>query len=195
MAVVLDSLTAEFKRTVFIKPPDLVRQITAIPRSIVTFNILNGVISAKPLNDTAELIIGLSLEPNFAYRWIDLMWSLDQDAAFDWNNRGYIEITNGIRNLEAGMTQRHVVVMDDVTVVPGPSERIIARTGVDPVVRYIIQTTQISGSAPIITFKASNETAAAALAGTTNFYCSFYEYDIEQVETYPVHYAQLVLDR
>ncbi len=197
MAVVLDSLTATFRRTVFVKPPDMARLVTAIPRAIVTFNVFNGVISAKPLNDTAELIIGMSVDPSFAYRWIDLMWSLDVDAAFDWNARSYVELTNAIRNLETGMTLRHVVVSDDVTVVPGPSERIMARTGVDPVVRYIIQVPPSApvGTAPVITFKASNETAAASLAGVTSFYASFYEYDVEQVEMFPIHYAALTLDR
>ncbi len=195
MAVVLDSLVATLKRTVFIKPPDMVRQYSAIPRAIVTFNILNGVITAKPVNDTAELIIGLTLDTSFAYRWIDLAWDLTQDVAFNWNNRGYIEITNAIRNLENGMTVRYVVVMDDVNIVPTAAQRIMARTGVDPLVRFIIQTTQESGFAPVITFKASNENVAVGAAGTTNFYCSFYEYDIEQVEMYPVHYAQLQLQR
>ncbi len=195
MAVVLDSLAATFRRTVFLKPPDMLRQLTAIPRAIVTFNILNGVITAKPVNDTAELIIGMTLDTSFAYRWIDLAWDLTQDVAFNWNNRGYVEITNGIRNLVSGMTQRHVVVMDDVNIVPTAGERIMARTGVDPLVRYIIQTTQESGFAPIITFKASNENVAVGAAGTTNFYASFYEYDIEQVEMYPVHYAQLQMIR
>ncbi len=198
MAVVLDSLTATLRRTVFVKPPDMLRQLTAIPRAIVTFSILNGVISIKPVNDQQELIIGISLDGNFAYRWIDLMWSLDQDVAFDWNTRGYLELTNAIRNLELGMTLRHVVVLDDVTIVPGAGERIMARTGVDPVpaMRYIIQTpAAFPASSPIITFKATNQTAAAGVAGTTNFYASFYEYDIEQVEMYQMHYASLTLDR
>ncbi len=197
MAVVLTSLTAEFNRTVFVKPPDMQRLFTAIPRSIVTFHILNGVVDAKPVNDQQELIIGLSLDSAFAYRWIDLAFHLSQDVAHDWNARGYLEITNGIRNLEVGMTQNHVIVMDDIVVVPGASERLTARTGVDPVVRYIIQVPPNSplGAAPIITMKASNETAAVGAAGTCNFYASFYEYDIEQVEMYPVHIASLVLSR
>ncbi len=198
MAVVQDFLTATLRRTVFVKPPDLQRQLTAIPRAIVTFAIQNGVISIKPVNDQQELNIGLTLDGNFAYRWIDLMWSLDQDVAFDWNTRGYLELTNVIRNLELGMTLRHVVVMDDVTIVPGGGERIMARTGVDPVpaMRYIIQTPAAFPTAsPVISFKATNQTAAAGIAGTTNFYASFYEYDIEQVEMFPIHYAQLTLDR
>ncbi len=197
MAVVLTSLTAEFNRTVFIKPPDMQRLFTAIPRAIVTFHILNGVVDAKPVNDQQELIIGLTLDSSFAYRWIDLAFHLSQDVAHDWNNRGYLEITNAIRNLEAGMTQNHVIVFDDIVVVPGATERLTARTGVDPIVRYILQVPpgSAAGAAPIITMKASNETAAVGAAGTLNFYASFYEYDIEQVEMYPPHYAALTLHR
>lgn len=198
MAVVQDSLVATLRRTVFIKPPDMVRQLTAIPRAIVTFNILNGVISAKPLNDTAELVISLILDGNFAYRWIELVWSLTQDVAFNWNNRQYLELTNSIRNLEIGATQHHVVVSDDVTVVPGPSERIIARAQqfVSNIPRYIIQTPAVNPQAtPVITFKASNENVAVGAAGTSNFLASFYEYDIEQVEMYPIHFAALTLER
>lgn len=174
------------------------RQLTAIPRAIVTFNILNGVISAKPVNDTAELIIGIGLDGNFAYRWIELVWSLTQDVAFNWNSRAYVELTNAIRNLEISATQHHVVVLDDVTVVPGPSERIIARGQqfVTNIPRYIIQTPAINAAAtPVVTFKASNENVAVGAAGTTNFLASFYEYDIEQVQMYPIHYAALTLER
>ncbi len=174
----------------------MARQYTAIPRAIVTFHILNGVISAKPLNDTAELIVSIVLPQNFAYRWVDLAFHLSQDVAFDWNARAYVELTNAIRNLEIGMTMNHVVVLDDVTVVPGPTERLMARTGVDPVVRYIIQTPAANPQAsPVITMKASNETAAAGAAGVFNFYASFYEFDIEQVEMYPVHFSTLTLSR
>ncbi len=198
MAVVLDSTAATLRRTVFIKPPDMVRQLTAIPRAIVTFNLLNFPITAKPVNDTAELIIGINLDGNFAYRWIELVWSLTQDVAFNWNNRAYLELTNAIRNLEIGATQHHVVVNDDVTVVPGPSERIIARAQqfVSNLPRYIIQTPAVNPAAtPVISFKASNENVAVGAAGTTNFLASFYEYDIEQVEMYPIHYAALTLER
>ncbi len=196
MAIVSVSLLATLRRTVLVKPPDIVRQLTAIPRAILTFNILNGVIAAKPDADSEELTISLILPGSFAYRWVDFVWSLTQDVAFDWNTRGYIEITNGIRNLELGATQHHAVVLDDITVVPGQSERIMARTGVDPVIRYIIQAPSINPLAtPVITFKAVNQTSAIGAAGTTNFFASFFEYDLEQVEAFPVHYAALTLDR
>lgn len=200
MAVVLVSLTATLSRTVFVKPPDELRQYTAIPRAIVNFNILNGVIDAKPLNDTEELIIGIGLDGNFAYRWVDLNFSLIQDAANDWLNRAYIEVTNGIRNLEASATQRHVVTLDDLTRIPVPTEMVAARApagqSVSDLPRYVIQTNPPgSTSSPVITFKATNNTAAAALAGTCNFFASFYEYDIEQAEAFVLNNPQTVFIR
>ncbi len=198
MAVVLDSLSATLRRTVFVKPPDLVRELTAMPRAIVTFNILNGVISAKPLNDTQELIIGMTLDGNFAYRMVDINWSLIQDVANDWLNRGYLELTNAIRNLELSATQRHVMVFDDLTRIPTPTEMIALRGNetVSDIPRYVIQTPSVNPTAtPVITFKATNNTAAAGAAGTTNFYASFLEFDIEQAERFPIHWPSMTLSR
>ncbi len=109
MAVVLTSLSATLTRTVFIKPPDMVRQLTSLPRAIVNFNILNGTIDAKPVNDQQELIVGMTLPSEFAYRMLDMTVSLIQDVANDWSPRAYFELTNAIRNLEVGATERHVV--------------------------------------------------------------------------------------
>lgn len=200
MAIVADSLLATLRRTVFVKPPDLIRELTAMPRALVTFNILNGVISAKPLNDSQELTISMILDGNFAYRWIDLNWSLSQDVAQDWLNRGYLELTNAIRNLEIGATQRHVITMDDLIQIPGGSEMIACRAPsantVSDIPRYVIQTPAVNAQAtPVITFKATNQNVAAGLAGTTNFFASFMEFDIEQAERFPLHWPAMVFQR
>jgi len=195
MAVVLDSLNATLTRTVFVKPPDLVRQFTPLPRAIVNFNILNGVISAKPVNDQQELIIGVTLDGDFAYRMVDFTCSLLQDVANDWNPRGYLELTNALRNLQLGATQRHVLVLEDAIEIPTPVEMWIAteRAGLP---RYVIQTPSAFPSAsPVITFKATNQSAAVGVAGTVNFFMTFLEYDIEQAEYFALHYPTMVLER
>ncbi len=193
MAVVLDSLVATFSRTVFIKPPDAVRGYTAMPRAIVNFNILDGVVSIKPLNDTQELIIGVDLPSNLAYRFLDFAWNVIQDEANQWRPVGYMELTNAVRGLVPGATQRHPIVIQDTTRIPVPTEMWIAegsRSGPPGgMPRYVIQTNpRGSPASPVITFKAMNDTAAAAIAGTTNFYASFLEFDIEQVEAFPIHW-------
>lgn len=199
MAVVLDSLSGEFSRTTFVKPPDTVRGLTSMPRAIVTFSILNGVISIKPLNDTQELIISVTLPGNLAYRFLDLAWSLIQDEANSWRTVAYMELTNAIRGLEVGATQRHPIVINDTTRIPTPVEMWMADSRSSQpagLPRYVIQTNpRGSPGSPVITFKAMNDTAAAAVAGTTNFYCSFMEFEIEQAELYPLHWPSLTYER
>ncbi len=193
MAVVLDSLTALASRTVFLKPTDMVRELTPIPRAIVNFDLLNGVISAKPLNDTAELIVGMTLDSSFAYRMVEASASLTVDVAKDWNNLTYLEITNGIRNLAIGSTQRHGMIKSSGTRIPVPTEIWMLPARQD-VPTYIIQALTATAT-PIVTFKASNDTAAAGAAGTFNCHFSFLEYDIEQAERYPIHYPVLTYGR
>ena len=195
MAVVLDSLNATLTRTVFLKPPDMQRELTPIPRAIVNFNILNGVISAKPDSDQQELIIGVTLDGSFAYKMVDLSWSLIQDVADNWTPRAYIEVTNGIRNLELGATQRHPLLVEDMDRIPTLSEMWVIRVSPEMAMpRYVIQA-RTAAATPVITFKASNSSTSAAAAGTTNFFCSFFEFDIEQVERYPMHFALQVYPR
>ena len=159
-----------------------------MPRAIVNYNLLNGVISAKPVNDTQELTISLVFEQNFAYRFLEMTCSLTQDVANDWSLGCYLEITNAIRNTEQGSTQRHVFVLQDIFR-PGSSEAWIARSvAQDNSPRYLIQTLPSTQAAPVVVFRANNQTADVGAAGTVNFYCSFLEYDIEQVERFPVHW-------
>ncbi len=189
MAVVQDNIIPTLSRTTLIRAPDDVRQWTAWPRAILNFSSLDDTISAKPLNDTQELIVSVVLDPSFAYKLVDFNVSLIQDVAQDWDPRGYIEITNGVRNLPAGSTQRHVLELNDVTRIPVPLEMWIMRPGViEALPRYIIQALS-DVATPVVTVKATNNTAAAGAAGTINVLLRFYEYDIEQVQRFPMHYA------
>ncbi len=197
MAVVTTQLVATLSRTVFVKPPDVVRQFTAIPRAIVNFNILNGVIDAKPVNDSQELLVSFTLDPTFAYKLVDLSMSLVQDVANDWNVRGYLELTNAVRNLELGATERHAVILDDAIQTPGQSEMWIARmAAVHNLPRYVIQAPPGGGGAePVTVFRAVNQNAAVGAAGTMNFFLTFFEYEIEQAEFYALHYPVQVYER
>ncbi len=189
MAVVLDSLATARTRTVFVKPPDDQRQWTAWPRAIVLFNLLNGVISAKPINDQQELLISVVLPGSLAYKFLDMSISLIQDVAQSWTPRAYLEVTNAIRNLEIGATQRHSIVLEDSIRTPVPSQMWVARVAAPELnmPRYVIQTVH-QGAKPVISFKATNQQDPAGAAGTVNFYMSFLEYEIEQVERFPIHY-------
>lgn len=193
MAVVLSALGTTLSRTVFTKPPDMQRMYSPLPRAVVNFDILNGTIDAKPVNDTQELTVSIVLDSSFAYRMVEASASLIQDVAKDWNNLTYLEITNGIRNLAVSSTQRHAMIKSSGTRTPTPVEIWMLATG-QLVPRYMIQA--VTGVAtPVITYKANNDTAAVGAAGTFNCHFTFLEYDIEQAETFFLHYPVLTLER
>ncbi len=189
MAVVQTQLVATLSRTVFVKPPDGVRQFTSIPRAIVNFNILNGVIDAKPVNDQQELLVSFTLDPTFAYKMADVSISLVQDVADSWDPRCYFEFTNTIRNLEIGATQRYPLILEDTIRTPGTDEMWLVRvSAAHNLPRNVFQKpTDSSGAEPVTVLRATNQSAPAAAAGTFNFYVSFFEFEIEQAEYYALH--------
>ena len=195
MAVVSDQLVAAFTRTPFVKPPDLLREWTAIPRAIVNFEILNGTISAKPINDVAEMLIAVDLPVQFAYRMMALNASLSQNQAKDWESIAYLEVTNAIRGLEGGNTQRWPLTVESlvrVSQVASTANLWMARF--DSVIPTDILQSK-DGIAPVIVFKAANIIATAATAGTFNFLATFLEYDIEQAQRFPLHWPTMTYTR
>ncbi len=189
MAVVQDSFLATFSRTGFIKPPDLQRELSAMPRAIVNYSVIQGTVSAKPVNDQQELTVALVFQTTFAYRYAELHAAVLQDVAFDWTNRAYLEIVNGIRNIAGGSVQRHPYILEDIPIMPGAGESWTARVAAEAnSPRYVIQTLPGSQAAPVVTFKCGNQAAAVGAAGTLDFFASFFEYDIEQVERFPIHW-------
>ena len=202
MAIVSDQLVSAFSRTPFVKPPDLAREWTAMPRALVNFEILDGTISAKPLNDTAELLVAIDLPVQFAYRLVSLNCALVQTdngatGAHDWAAFSFLEITNAVRGLQGGNTQQWALTNDFVFDVPGGGgndalEMWIARF------EHVMPTDILQardGIAAVIVFKAANQTAAATIAGSVNFLATFLEFDIEQAQRFPVHWPFMTYSR
>ncbi len=173
----------------------MVREFTAMPRAIVNFDLLDGVISAKPVDDQQELIISMTLDPAFAYRFLELTVALTQNVAQNWQRFGYLELTNAIRNLVAGATQRHLIQNEVLTQVPqGGNQWITHHQAPGNMPRYVVQATA-QQSAPVITFKATDQAAAVATAGVVKFHCAWMEFDIEQAERFPIHWPALTYPR
>lgn len=197
MAVVQDAFTATKTRTVFVKPPDAVRQFTQVPRALVNFTVNDGTVSAKPVNDQQEIAVNIPLDEKWAYRLVDLEINLIQDVANAWNPRGYLEILNGIRNLQPNMTVRQPVIIDDFVRVPTAVQGWMAVQGEDRSPKYIIQAVQgATTMLPIVmNFRATNQSAPAGAAGVLNVFLSFFEYEIEQAEYFALHAPFLVYQR
>ncbi len=194
MAIVLVEETATLTRTVFVKPPDMLRERTSIPRAIVNFTLSNTTLAAKPVSDQEELAILIPLDPQFAYRLVDFNVWVTQDVANDWNDIAYLEIFNGVRNLPAGTVMRHPVAIDDGLRINAPLEMWMGRFAEGARPQYVIQTGP-AGGASIVTFEATNQAAAVGAAGSVGCMITFFEFEIEQAEHVAMHHPLLTYDR
>ncbi len=190
MAVVQDVFVAELNRTVFTKPPDIVRQYSPWPRAIANFSVLNGAVSAKPVNDQLEMQISVVLDPTFAYKMFDWNISVQQDTAFQWDDRAFIEVVDGVKNLPGGNQQRHAVALVDVNDSIATGQMWIANSDTN-IPRYVIQAS--GGNTIFWNFFAINTNNNVGAAGSLNCNFRFWEYEIEQVEYYALHYATMTV--
>ncbi len=164
-----------------------------MPRSLVNFNVDDGVLSAKPLNDTAELFISIVLPVQFAYRFLTFTWDLIQDVAFNWQN-GYMTVTNGIRGIAQGTSHRWHITNPSVDHIVTPVSEMKILHWSDHGPTDILQSI-VAGSSPVIVFKVNNVAAEAGAAGTTSFLATFLEYDIEQAQRFPIHWPTMTYGR
>ncbi len=193
MAVVATDITATLSRTVFQKPPDILRERTAIPRAIVNFTALTS-IDAKPVNDQQELEVQFPLDSAFAYRLIDFNAWVTQDVANDWNPVAVIQVFNSVKNLPPGNVQRHPVALDMSIRIDPALELWMARFEPGAAPLYVFQQ-PFGGAQNTIQLEAFNGTAAVGAAGQFGCFVSFYEYEIEQAEYFALHHSLLAHDR
>ncbi len=193
MAVVTTTLATTLTRTTLVKPPDNIREWGPLPRAMLNFELTSGVLDAKPVNDQQTMTISIILPVSFAYRLVDANVQVDQDVSADWAVNPSLEVVNAIRGLPLGVINRHPwLLLPSFRAALNPVAMITPRSPRQPA--YIMQSIA-QGVAPVITFRATNDTDPAAAAGLVFAYFSFLEYDIEQVQRFPVHYPQTIFDR
>ena len=193
MAIVLDVIPTTLTRTVFVKPPDWVRQRSSMPRALVNFT-ANTTISAKPLNDQQELQATVDLDGQFAYRLVDFSAFVTQDVANNWTPIGYLELFNGIRNLPPNHVNRHPVQLEDTLRIDPAVRMWCARFPHGARPQYVIQVGP-AGGAPILRFETVNESSPAGGTGAFGCHITFFEYEIEQAQYFAMHYPTLVFNR
>lgn len=184
MAIVLTGFQTNFVRVPFIKPPDLARMVTAIPRAVVWFINNAGTLPAKPLNDQQKIQFTNLLPLQFAYRLINAGVNVQVQQSDDWNINGEVIISNSMRGQPLGVSTRHSMegkVGSTFATITGNINYFFSpQTMPTFVVQSIRQNTQAG-----LDFRFGNDAAAAATAGVVNFFAYYYEYDIEQVQMFP----------
>lgn len=184
MAIVLTAFATEFTRVPFLKPPDLVRQLTALPRATVAIITSGGVLPLKPMSDQQKIQFAPTLPTTFAYRLISAGVNVQLGASDDWNVQGELQITNAMRGQPLGITTRHTMTSNNGSTFATITGNVNYFFEPNQMPTFVLQSLR-NNVAPILDFRFGNDAVAASAAGVVNFFCFLYEYDIEQVQAYP----------
>lgn len=175
------------------------RLVSGVPRGMRVFNIFEAAVAAKPLNDTQTLIATTDLiSRNFAYVLAHIYMQLNQDTAFDWNNRGQLRVRNAVpAHGGFGSTlQKYALALEDVTDPTDHAESWIMRPlsllqqGAPS--QPIWNTTLPPTTEMHVSMQFTNSTAAASAAGIMSAGIWLWEYDLAQAQMWPINYASPV---
>ncbi len=169
-----------------------------IPRGMLHFALDGVALDAKPEGDQQHLRISGVLPQGFAYQFVQIGMSIEQDVAANWQSRPMMRIVNWTPDTIAGV---HLVfVLEDsfefadagavspVTVLRGLGEE-----GSHPLAKQIM----FQPGRGIMSFSllAVNEVAAVGAAGTVDFQASFLEYDLNQAVRFGLQTPMPTLSR
>ncbi len=150
------------------------------------------VLALKPVNDTELLSIAGTLNPGFGYVLAEAHCNISQDRAQDWNGFGQLRISQPSPELD-GFDYRMPMQFSNysqdgttlgVTSTRGGGTYSLLHTPIVP---------PTGGSTFSMSF--ANLAAAAAAAGVVDAVVSFWQYDLEQLQFFPVHVATGVYSR
>lgn len=195
MAIVDTIPTLTLTRQPFETPPQYRTMWGAIPRGFLHFALDGVTLDAKPINDDQHLRISGVLPAGFAYQFVQLGLSLQQDVAAAWNARPIMRMVNWTPNSTQGP---HLVWAFEDSFEFGDASAVSAVTitrglhaaGAWPLGHQIIfRQDQVAIS---FSFLAVNETDPAGAAGTLDFLASFLEFDLTQATRYGIQSPQPV---
>lgn len=189
MAIVDTIPTLLITRQPIERPPQSDTMWGAIPRAFVHFRLDGATLDAKPVNDDQHLRISGVLAPGFAYQFMQIGMTLEQDVAASWLNRAIMRLVNWtpsaghgahmVFTLEDGFEFADASAVSAVTVLRG-----LASRGAFPIGHQIIFNP--GGGAISFSLLAVNETDPAGAAGTIDFLASFLEYDLTQATRFGI---------
>lgn len=166
---------------------------SAIPRGLQSF--IAAAETLEAITGGNELLLNLTatLPPNFAYVMADMNLTIAQSLGSQWGNEMNLNLQNFYRTTESlavalsgNWPEQMLSVAQDLTTRnmrlnnPLPSFPIIGAQGTSGI---------------LINMSYFNNAGNAATAGTINAYCSFWQFDLEQVRKYPINSPQPVHSR
>lgn len=189
MAIVDDIFAPTITRQPFERPPQAETLWGAIPRGFIHFPVLDGVLQAKPINDDQHLRISGVLPAGFAYQFIQIACTIDQDVAASWSTVPILRCVNWVPGNAAS---QHMVLSssavnefaDNSAVEPRMILRTMQQASGFEWGRQILY--QASRAAISWSFLQTNEADPAGAIGSVDFVASFLEFDLTQAQRFGV---------
>jgi len=184
MAQVTTAITFAQSYRPFERPPQNLTLWSTIPRGLQSLTIDGQTLDAKPVNDIQLLTLTATLPPNFGYVFADMMLSISQDVADDWDPAFAFNMQNfyiGPVPLVIGLSATY-----NAASTSGGFGTVRSAAKIDGDFSfpfYGIPTT----SGAQINLQATNQAAAVGAAGTVNAYLSFWQFDLEQIRKFPIN--------
>ncbi len=187
MALVIQTINAVESYVPYERPPQPVALWTAIPRGVVSFIVDSQVLDLKPINDTFQLNIAATLPPQFGYVMVDCNFTLQAAsnlAVFD--NSVNLNLQNFYRAPQSLSLALQGNWRQDFFITNLNSQlRVMQQTQEWP--KEVLVAPGTSGV--LTNFTSTNQDAAATVAGTVNYYISFWQFDLEQIRKFPINSA------
>ncbi len=189
MAIVDTIPTLAITRQPFETPAQYRTMWGSIPRGFLHFALNGATLDAKPINDDQHLRISGVLPAGFAYQFVQIGMTIEQDVATSWDARPIMRMVNWTPNSTAGV---HLVfVLEDAdefadvgAVSPVTVMRGLGESGSHPLGSQIIF--RQDQAAISFSLLAVNETDPAGAAGTVDFLASFLEFDLTQATRFGI---------
>ena len=167
------------------RPPQNLTLWSAIPRGLQSFLVPTGILDAKALNDSMLLSLTATLPPNFGYVMADLMVTIAQDEAADWNGIFILNLQNYYR---AALADSVALSGTWAGTFIAQTDSLLRTTRADDLrgpLSPIIGAPGTSGA--LVTITLTNPGAAATTGGTVNASIAFWQFDLEQIRKYPIN--------
>lgn len=175
----------------FIRPPDAAILRSSVPRGLLTFASDEVAIAGKPVNDQYFLRFATALPQKYGHVLADLSMWFSVDTASDFDTTAMMQ-TEDNYPLAAENKMRYSFPLRINNIING-LPNVMLDEPQSRLPRAPIWT--VSGVQPTLVLSVVNNAAAVMAAGTASCLFSFWQYDLEQVRSFPVNAPLAVAGR
>lgn len=166
------------------RPPQAATLWSVIPRGLEILT-ASRALDAKAVNDAALLTIPWIMSPNYAWAIQDIGFTIVQDRGSDWADNTNLNFQNFMRLGEVGLNANYRFRW--LTSSQDGQTRTLIRNNQSSPLPTMPMTTLDGSSGLAFNFTAWNNNATVSTAGVLDFFCTFWQFDLEQVRKYPIN--------